>query len=121
MIRCLAVLAVAASPSWAQGVRDGDVRMTAAETRTRLAEHVVEFFDGSKARYRDDGSYAYTYTDDGPAYRGTFVANEGGEVCVTFDNGFDRCDTYVLSGNRLVLIIADGTRFPARSVSPISE
>mgnify|MGYP001798216536 CR=1 FL=1 len=121
MIKPLTALALMATSATAQGVRDSDTRLSADETRAKLAEQVVEFFDGSKARYGGDGAYAYTYTDDGPAFRGTYVANDGGEVCVGFDNGFDRCDTYVLSGDRLVLIIADGTRFPARSVTPLAD
>ncbi len=87
----------------------------------QLSGQVVQFFDGSKARYGSDGSYAYTYTDDQEPFVGTYSAAEGGEVCVTFDNGFSRCDTFVLSGDRLTLIIEDGTRFPVQRVAPITQ
>ncbi|MEM9341840.1 MAG: hypothetical protein AAGA87_02225 [Pseudomonadota bacterium] len=121
MIRLVLLFALISPAAAAQGVRDTDARLTASEIEAKLAGRVLEFFDGSKARYRADGGYAYTYTDEGPPFQGTYSARDEGEVCVVFDNGFDRCDTYVLSGDRLVLIIADGTRFPVRSVTPLSE
>ncbi len=124
MIRglCLISFFIALSaPLYAQGVRASDTLLSETDTMDRLSGQVVEFFDGSKARYARDGRYAYTYTDDQDPFTGTFTASDGGVVCVTFENGFARCDTYVLSGERLVLIIEDGTRFPVERVTPLPE
>lgn len=82
-----------------------------------LSGQVIEFFDGSKSRYDVDGSYGYTYTDDGPVWRGRYETFDDSRVCVDFDNGSARCDLFVQDGQRLVLITADGTRFPVRNRS----
>lgn len=104
----------------AQGLRDSDTLLTEAQMAETLSGHIVEFYDGSKSRYRADGRYSYTYTDDTEPFLGTYALRDGSTVCVLFDNGFERCDTYVRAGERLVLIIADGTRFPVRTRSPLS-
>ena len=108
-------------PALSQGQRPDDVRFSSADLTGALAGRTVEFFDGSKARYGTDGSYAYTYTDDDPPFIGQFTTDDESRVCVVFDNGFDRCDTFVRSNGRLVLIIEDGTRFPARTVTPTKD
>ncbi|MBT8456426.1 MAG: hypothetical protein HKO95_04375 [Rhodobacteraceae bacterium] len=113
-VTTIALLTCLASPAIAQGMRPGDRVMTAAELTETLSGMVVEFFDGSKSRYRPDGGYAYTYTDDGPAWTGQYTTHDDSTVCVAFDNGSSRCDTFVFSGERLTLIIQDGTRFPVR-------
>jgi hypothetical protein len=77
----------------------------------------MEFFDGSTAAYAGDGAYRYVYAPDDPPFVGVWAAGEGGEVCVTFDTGRSRCDTYVENGGRLVLIIANGDRYPVRAVT----
>lgn len=115
-----ALAAIAAGAAMAQGIRDTDTILNADETQAALAGHVIEFFDGSKARYDAGGAYSYTYSGDTEPFRGTYVPGAGGEVCVTFDNGFSRCDVYVRDGERLVLIIADGTRFPVRTRTPLA-
>lgn len=103
-----------ASTATAQGLRPDDREMSAVELTDTLSGMVVEFFDGSKSRFAVDGRYAYTYSDDGPAWTGQYTANDDSTVCVAFDNGSSRCDTFVFAGERLTLIIEDGTRFPVR-------
>lgn len=115
----LLAAALAASPASAQGLRPGDRIMEPAELDALLGGQAVEFFDGSVARYAPDGAYSYTYQPGDPPFLGRYGAAPDSQVCVTFDNGFDRCDTYVMAGDRLVLIIADGTRFPVRRISPL--
>lgn len=110
---------LAAAPLHAQGLRAGDEPMDAAALSATLAGQVVEFFDGSLARYRADGAYDYRYRPEGREHRGTYTTTDDSTVCVAFENGFDRCDTYVRAAGRLVLIIEDGTRFPVRATHPI--
>lgn len=99
----------------AQSLKPGDTRLSAAELSAQLAGQEVEYYDGSTARYEVGGGYAYRYEPDGPAWVGTYQTTDDSAVCVTFDNGFGRCDTYVLNGTRLYLITADGLRFPVRA------
>ncbi len=103
------------------GLRATDTILTAPEMSQLLSGRMVEFFDGSTSRYGTDGAYAYTYTDDGPAWTGTYTMAEDSLVCVDFDNGSSRCDRFVQDGERIVLIIEDGTRFPVRNLSVFEE
>lgn len=111
------VLACAATGALAQGVRDGDTLFETDGLAARLSGMMVEFFDGSRAYYGAAGAYEYRYTPEDPPFIGTYETRDS-MVCVTFENGADRCDTFVEGGGRLVLIIEDGTRFPVRSEAP---
>ena len=82
-----------------------------------LSGQVVEFYDGSKSSYAPDGTYGYTYSDDGPVWAGRYTLHEDSRVCVDFDNGSRRCDQVVKDGDRAVLITEDGLRFPIRNRS----
>jgi len=117
----MAVLSVLACPVAAQGIRDDDRSLNIIELDGALSGQVVEFYDGSKARYMPDRGYSYTYREGEPPFVGTYEPHDDGQVCVEFDNGFSRCDMYVMAGEQLVLIIADGTRFPVRTVTPLSQ
>ena len=87
-----------------------------AAIRAFLGEHGIAS-DEAKSRYGADGTYSYTYTDDGPAWTGQFQVTDNSQVCVEFDNGSQRCDSIVLDGERIVLITTDGLRFPVRNRS----
>lgn len=112
------LIALIATPLAAQeGLRDGDTILTRGEMQTLLQGRMVEFFDGSKSRYSENGRYAYTYTDDGPAWIGQYRLLDNSLVCVDFDNGSSRCDRFVRAGERVILVIEDGTRFPVRNLT----
>ncbi len=108
-------LAVTASGVSAQTLREGDTvlndRQMAALSGVR---HV--FFDGGTSFFSETDRYTYTYPDGGVAH-GRYEIRIDGQVCTSFTHGFERCDTYVQSGSRLVLITEDGTRFPVREVN----
>ncbi len=117
-MRTFAILmaTLAMTPALAQdGLRASDVVMAPAELTETLSGQQLEFFDGSKSSYAEDGTYGYTYTDDGPVWTGRFEVFEESRVCVDFDNGSRRCDQLVRDGDRLVLITEDGLRFPVRN------
>ena len=101
--------------------RAGDDLFDADGLADHLSGQVIEFFDGSKSRYEANRRYGYTYTDDGPIWAGEWRTDADSRVCVDFDNGSSRCDHIVLDGDRTVLIIADGTRFPVRRIEAIAE
>lgn len=100
--------------------RASDQVFDAEGLAAHLSGQIIEFFDGSKSRFDEDRRYGYTYTDDGPVWEGAWRTDAESRVCVDFDNGSSRCDHIVLDGDRTVLIIEDGTRFPARSVTAVS-
>lgn len=111
-----------ASPLAAQdGLRAADRLLTEAELTEYLTGQVIEFFDGSKSRYSQTGGYGYTYTDDGPVWRGEYAVGADSDVCVTFENGSARCDLIVESAGRMTLITSDGLRFPIRNRSVSQE
>lgn len=113
-----ALLTLLASPTLADaGVRASDTILDNSGLRDLLSGQVIEFFDGSKSTYQANGRYGYTYTDDGPVWAGDYVLGPGGEVCVAFDNGSSRCDTFVMDGARAVLVTNDGVRFPVRNIT----
>lgn len=97
------------------GQRASDAIYTADGLTQAISGTVVEFYDGSRARYDTDGAYSYTYQEGDPPFVGTWTVRDVGEVCVTFENGSARCDHFVRSGDRMVLIIANGDRYPVRT------
>ena len=120
-MRLALFLCLLASPAAAQeGLRDTDEVLDRAAMEALLAGQIIEFYDGSKSRYGSGGAYGYTYTDDGPVWAGRYSLHDDSRVCVAFDNGSSRCDLFVRDGERVVLITADGLRFPVRnrSVAP---
>lgn len=115
-MRIAFILCLFALPAFAQdGIRTSDQLMDAAQMGQLLNGQQIEFFDGSKSHYASDGTYYYTYTDDGPEWTGRFKVSDNSRVCVDFDNGSSRCDQFVISGDRVVLVTEDGLRFPVRN------
>ena len=45
---------------------------------------------------------------------GPYRITDTGDVCIDFGNGATRCDLYVQSGNRTILIDEKGDRYPVR-------
>ena len=121
LVAALLFSAVPCALAAQDGARAGDLAFGADDLAARLSGQVIEYFDGSKSRYEADRRYGYTYTDDGPVWAGVWSTGAGSEVCVAFDNGSARCDRMVENAGRLVLIIADGTRFPVRSEGDILD
>lgn len=113
----LFLTALALPVSAQEGLRPADLVFDRAGMETLLSGQIIEFFDGSKSRYDADGTYGYTYTDDGPVWSGRYELFDESRVCVAFENGSARCDLFVEAAGRIVLITADGTRFPVRNQS----
>ena len=118
MLRTILIATLFASPAFAQdGLRSEDQILDSTAMADLLTGRTVEFYDGSKSNYGADGSYGYTYTDEGPVWSGTFQVFDESRVCVDFDNGSQRCDLFVMSGEKVVLITDDGLRFPVRNLT----
>lgn len=96
-------------------LRAGDVPLTPAEMAA-LEGRVLTFYDDGQSRYSAGGAYSYTYSAEnggGTAF-GTFEVAQDGSICTAFRNGFSRCDLFVHSKGRLVLITEKGERYPVR-------
>lgn len=96
--------------------RAGDVVLSLPELSDRLTGQTITFYDNGQSVYFADGRYTYTYDGGGTAH-GYYRLQAGGVVCIDFVHGFQRCDRFVLSGDRLILQTADGDRFPVRPQS----
>jgi len=105
-----------ASAALAQsGLRDTDVRLSKAELTEYLSGQILEFYNDSFATYRADGGYLYNYTAEDQPVPGVYQVLGDSRVCTTFSNGFTRCDHIVRAGERIVMVIANGDRYPVRS------
>jgi hypothetical protein len=117
----LAFVALANTAFATDGLRATDTELDQEGLTALLSGQVIEFFDGSKSTYRENGRYEYTYTDDGPIWAGAYRMEAESAVCVEFDNGSARCDVFVKDGARVVLITADGLRFPVRNITVAAD
>lgn len=119
-LAAIGVALLLAGPAGAQdGLRPTDTRLTAEALSEALAGRVIEFYDASLASYLADGRYEYRYRPEEPPFTGRYVFTGDSAVCVTFENGFSRCDFIVRAGERLVLVNDKGERYPVRAVTEI--
>lgn len=109
LVSCFAVSALAAEFD----LLAGDRVLSAAEMEDMTARHLLEFYEGGQSRYSAGGAYSYTYEGGGTAF-GQYEIGPEGTICITFRNGRDRCDQFVRSHGRLVMITQSGDRFPIR-------
>ncbi|WP_170763986.1 hypothetical protein [Ruegeria lacuscaerulensis] len=114
MIRFLILAVLVASPLTAAEwpTKPGDVPLSPEELDA-LAGRTLTFYDDGQSRYSAGGAYSYTYASGESAF-GTYSIAEDGSVCIAYRNGFGRCDLYVRSGERLILIDKNGDRYPVR-------
>jgi hypothetical protein len=109
----LPLLALVPTTAIAQdwNIRPWDEELPRAAIVDRISGNTLEFADGGKSEYLEDGRYAYIYSN-GNRVEGRYEIAGDGSVCVAFDNGWARCDYYVAQGDRLVLINEQGGRYP---------
>jgi hypothetical protein len=103
-----------AAQDWA--LRDGDRLLDRAEVQAFAEGQTLLFHDGGKSKYSHGGAYSYTYASGESAF-GSFRIEADGTVCIAYRNGAARCDRYVASGERFVLLTQHGERFPVKSAS----
>ncbi len=114
MTRFLILGLLASGPAWCAEwpTKPGDVPLSAQELEA-LAGRTLTFYDDGKAAFSAGGAYSYTYASGDAAF-GTYSIAEDGSICIAYRNGFGRCDLYVRSGGRLILIDEKGDRYPVR-------
>lgn len=103
----------AQAADWA--LRPGE-EVLARDALHGLAGRTLTFYDDGQSRYSAGGAYSYTYSveNGGGTAFGTYHIAEDGSICTEFRNGFSRCDLFVHSNGRLVLIDEKGDRYPVR-------
>lgn len=99
------------SQDWA--LRDSDRSLTAEQVDTLTAGRTLVFYDGGRSAYGPGDTYSYTYVS-GQSAPGRYSIAADGTVCIAYFNGFSRCDRYVESAGRIVLLTEDGERYPVR-------
>lgn len=118
MTRFAFFLALWPLPSAAQdfALRDGDQMFTRAALAEAVTGQTLTFYDDGQSRFSAGGSYSYTYApvNGGGTQFGTFAVMEDGIICIVYRNGWDRCDMYVRSSGRLVVLTQEGERYPVR-------
>ncbi len=115
MTRSLIFFLLCATPlaaaEWA--TKPGDQPLSPQELEA-LAGQTLTFYDDGQSKYSAGGAYSYTYASGESAF-GTYSIAGDGSVCIAYRNGFSRCDLYVRSGERLILIDEKGDRYPVRA------
>lgn len=114
MIRLLILAMFVATPLWAAEwlTKPGDVPLNPQEL-DGLAGRTLTFYDDGQSKFSAGGAYSYTYASGESAF-GTYSIAEDGSVCIQYRNGLGRCDLFVRSSDRLILINAKGERYPVR-------
>ena len=115
MIRIVLILAAcAATPLWAAEwvTKPGDVPLNPQEL-DGLAGRTLTYYDDGQSKFSAGGAYSFTYASGESAF-GTYSIAEDGSVCIAYRNGLSRCDLFVRSGERLILIDEKGDRYPVR-------
>lgn len=118
-MRLLALILMCLPASlWGQefAVRDGDERFDIAGLTDAVTGRTLVFYDDGVSKFSAGGAYSYTYSEvnGGGTQFGAFTVMADGIICILYRNGFDRCDMYVRSNNRLVVLTETGERYPVR-------
>lgn len=99
---------------WA--LRASDERFDATGIEAEVTGRTLTFYDDGQSKFSAGGAYSYTYSmaNGGGSQFGTWSASPDGIICISYRNGFSRCDMYVLADGRLVVLTEEGGRFPVR-------
>ena len=103
-----------AVPSHAQewAIRADDQPLDDVLVMAEIVGKSLQYFDGGVSKFSAGGAYSYTYANGGGTAFGRYEIGVDGTVCIAFRNGFGRCDRYVESGGRVVMLTEKGERFP---------
>lgn len=115
-MRCFLLLCLISVPALAQewNLRANDRALPRAEVVALIEGQTLLFFDDGQSKFSTGGAYSYTYANGGGTAYGRYEVGADGIVCIAFRNGFGRCDRYVESAARIVMLTQKGERFPLR-------
>ncbi|MGZ2259140.1 hypothetical protein [Roseobacter sp. A03A-229] len=103
--------AAAVAQDWA--LRAEDRLLTRDEVAVLTEGQTLVFYDDGQSKFSAGGAYSYTYASGESAF-GRYRVEADGTVCIAYRNGFGRCDRYVESGSRIVMLTEKGERYPIR-------
>ena len=95
-------------------IRASDTVLDQQAVAAVIEGNTLTFFDDGQSKFSIGGAYSYTYANGGGTAFGAYSIGADGTVCIAFRNGFGRCDRYVESGGRFVMLTESGDRFPIR-------
>ncbi|WP_172327080.1 hypothetical protein [Mangrovicoccus sp. HB161399] len=129
MIKALfAALATIAGLSAAQagdpffpGMKSWDSYYTEDGLKLRIVNHKVMYPDGTQATYRRDGTYLFQTSDADPGVTGRYTIRPYGMICVKFDKGGARCDTYVRAMQDTVFLTGGGERMKVKALVDLTQ
>ncbi|MEO0699923.1 MAG: hypothetical protein AAFY81_09460 [Pseudomonadota bacterium] len=115
-MRWFFLLCLTSVPAFAQewNLRGSDRALPRAEVVALIEGQTLVFFDDGQSKFSTGGAYSYTYANGGGTAYGRYEVGADGTVCIAFRNGFGRCDRYVESAARIVMLTQKGERFPLR-------
>lgn len=90
-----------------------DLVLSRSEVEALTVGKILTFYEGGTARYAVGGAYSYSYAGGATAF-GKFEIRPEGAVCIDYRNGRVRCDLFVHSHGRIVMLTESGKRFPVR-------
>lgn len=109
---CFVLATPALADNWS--VRATDTVLDQGAVAAMIEGNTLTFFDDGQSKFSTGGAYSYTYANGGGTAFGSYDIQPDGTVCIAFRNGFARCDRYVESGGRFVMLTEKGERFPIR-------
>ena len=92
------------------GMRTNDVFFTEDGLQEKLVNREVMFQDGSSLRFLRNGTAEYRSEEGARPMTGRYAFKRYGMVCIRFDNGASRCDTFVRSVRDTVVLTGGGRR-----------
>lgn len=95
-------------------VHSGETALTRVEVIALTTDATLVFYDNGQSKFSTGGAYSYTYANNGGTAFGAFRIEDDGVVCIDYRNGRTRCDRYVRSRDRIVMITETGERYPIR-------
>ena len=115
-MRWFFLLCLMSVPAGAQewNLRGSDRVLPRTEVVALIEGQTLVFFDDGQSKFSTGGAYSYTYANGGGTAYGRYEVGADGTVCIAFRNGFGRCDRYVESAARIVMLTQKGERFPVR-------
>lgn len=98
------------------GMRINDVFLTRSGLDQKLPGRVVELQTGARMYFRDNGTWSMEPRDGVQGPTGRYSFGPKGQVCVRYDGGGGRCDSYVRSVKKYVMIDGNGQRHEVKSI-----
>ncbi|MBE3640116.1 hypothetical protein [Mangrovicoccus algicola] len=105
-----------AGDPWFPGKQSMDSYYTADGLSLKLIGNRVLFMDGSQTSFGRDGRVLHQQSETDPGLPGRYIFRPYGMVCITYDRGDSRCDTFVRTVGDMVMLTGNGERRKIKGV-----